>query len=139
MISFEFGNVGWDGAEPGDCDDLVYGLEADFRIVTTRGTLYEEPSFPILELAQDLLKWLHDGFVTHTSFEWDSMQTPEPGWVWIRREGDGWRVGSINQEFPDITLWRSAEIERAIRNFASAVDRWLKSELGRDCFSDSND
>src|SRR5579884_4316358 len=74
--------------------DLLLGLVADFQIVVGTSVLYSEADLPIVELAVALQKWLNHDFRRRSAFEYVSIEADETGMVWIRPEGDGWRIGS---------------------------------------------
>lgn len=78
--------------------------------------------FPVVELAAPLRGWLtsSDGD-DRDDFEWDSMTTPEQGWVWIRRAADGWRVGSIHQDRAVVDVWSSDQIASAVDAFCTEI------------------
>jgi hypothetical protein len=82
-----------------DRDEVLLGLVADFSITIGDRLLYREVDFPVVELAAGLLRWLDQRPKPGDDFEWESMETAEPGCVWIRSAGEGWRIGSIHQEY----------------------------------------
>lgn len=73
--------------------DLLVGVEADLRVVDGDQVVYEEPSFPVVELAWSLALWV--GQPSREDFVFDSMSFEELGALTIRREGAGWKFGSV--------------------------------------------
>ena len=103
-----------------DLADILLRLVADFSIVVDDRLLYREPGFPVVELACSFLGWLKHEPQPGDDFEFDSMDIEEPGWVWFRSVGQGWRVGSIHQEYPESRVFSRAELQDAITDF---IDR----------------
>lgn len=79
--------------------DLLVGVDADLRVVDGDQVVYEEPSFPVVELAWSLVRWV--GQPSRGDFVFDSMSFEELGALTIRREGAGWTFGSVF--VPDVT------------------------------------
>lgn len=118
MISFELGPLSVD--RPIDAPwSLLIDVEADFTIRSDNAVVYSEQFVPVVELASHLVAWLRRA--SGDDFEWDSMSTPETGWVWIRAVPGGWRVGSIHQ--PDQTLdpISETELQKLILGFRNHV------------------
>jgi hypothetical protein len=101
--------------------DVLLGLVADFSITIGDRLLYREVDFPVVELAAGLLRWLEQRPEPGDDFEWESMETEEPGWVWVRSVGDGWRIGSIHQEYPELRSFSMTELQWAITDFVSRL------------------
>ncbi len=109
------------------------GVEADFTVEVDGEVVYSETRFPVVELAASLRGWLKDADDEDSGdFEWDSMSTPERGWVWIRRTAGWWRVGSIHQDRAVVDTWSSTQIASAIDAFCSAVVAQGSSDLNVD-------
>ncbi|HZD22402.1 MAG TPA: hypothetical protein VE569_03225 [Acidimicrobiia bacterium] len=83
----------------------------------------------MVELAAELSAWLEAAAMQEQDFEFDSMETPEPGWIWIRR-ADGWRVGSIHQNKADLEARDLNEVRAAIAAFLSRLERELRLRWG---------
>jgi hypothetical protein len=73
--------------------DYLISLDANFRIEDGETVVYEEPSFPVVELARALLTWLNDP--ERGDFEFSSMSFEEVGSVTVRRTPSGWMFGSV--------------------------------------------
>lgn len=110
--------------------DLVANIEADLRLAVDGQVVYEEVSFPVVELALALVRWLATPPDDRSGFEFDSMSAEEPGLIWIRRVGDGWRVGSIHQERSDLRALTSVEIEALIRGFVAQISDGFEARFG---------
>lgn len=112
--------------------DAFIGVTGRFEITADETAVYAEDQFPVIELAAELGDWLRRGLEAHRDFEFDSMSTPEPGWVWIRHAGSGWRVGSLHQDRPDIAVRGDSEIRTAVERFIEAVKEAAVRDLGAD-------
>jgi hypothetical protein len=112
--------------------DAFIGVTGRFEIIADGTTVYAEDEFPVLELAAELGDWLRSGLKGRRDFEFDSMSTPEAGWVWIRQTGTGWRVGSLHQEWPDDAVRGDSEIQTAVERFIESVKESATRDLGAD-------
>jgi hypothetical protein len=56
------------------------------------------------------------------------MDTEEPGWVWFRSAGEGWRVGSLHQEYPELREFSLAELRQAIIEFVTHLTTAARHE-----------
>lgn len=72
--------------------DLLIAIDADFEVRAEGRVIYEEPAFPVVELARSLAVWA--ATEDHDDFIFESLTADEPGIVMIRREGGGWVVSS---------------------------------------------
>lgn len=120
MIEFRCANLRSDRPVLEHPADVFIGVTADLSILTDSGPIYSEPDFPVVELAVELNAWVED--MDGSNFELHSMETPEPGWVWIRQSGNGWRVGSIHQEHDDPVDHDLEEVRSAIHRFLSHLE-----------------
>lgn len=109
--------------------DYLVSLDADFRIRDGAELIYEEPSFPVVELARSLLVWLADP--DRGDFEFESMSFEEVGTVAVRNTGEGWVVGSVLTPDSSSSPVEWAEVERCISTFVSRVEADLAA-LGLD-------
>lgn len=109
--------------------DYLVSLDAHFRILNGDEQIYEEPVFPVVELARSLLMWLEDP--VRGDFEFDSMSFEEAGSVTVRRVPDGWMFSSIFRPDSSSGSVDWAEVERCVRTFVSRIERDLRA-LGID-------
>ena len=106
--------------------DLLLGVVATFRILILSQVIYEEHLFPIVELRVQLARWLGSGFPLGQDFEFVSMESDEPGLVWIRAQPSGdWRVGSAQQDEPSLVLLASQDVVETGLHFVEEVDQWI--------------
>jgi len=121
MIKFRSSNVHADRPHLTHPGDVFVGVTGRLEIDADGRSVYVEEEFPVVELAADLWRWIAVGLEAGRDFEFDSMSTPEPGWVWIRRTDSGWRVGSLHQERPDLVVRSGAEVRAAVESFIDSV------------------
>lgn len=131
MFSLTFCNLTTE-ERPQDLPDVLIRTTADFELRVDGELIYGEPDFPVVELAGALTAWARRPAASRPDFEFDSMSTPEPGWVWLRRERGGWRVGSINQLRSSLEVWSESEVESAIRAFTVHLVECARTGLGID-------
>lgn len=110
--------------------DYLVSVEGDLRIVDDGGTWeYDEQSFPVVELARSLLRWLDDP--GRPDFAFDSMSYEEVGAVAVRRSERGWVFSSVFDPGSTSSPVDWAETERCIRAFIDQVEADLR-DLGID-------
>ena len=107
-------------------------VTADVSILVNERRLYAEVDFPIVELAAALSQWCDSSDGYQPDFEFDSMSTPEPGWVWIRRADSGWRVGSSYQNYAELTEFTSDTICLAVSKLVERLVSVGLDSLGLD-------
>ena len=132
MITFELDNLRFERSDPTDRFDLLLGVCADLVLQTDGRTLYSEPDFPVTELAVQLMVWSHQGLENGEDFEFSSMESDETGLVWFRWTGAGFRVGSLYQEFPAMSVHGPEAVRSATERFVSLLRERAKDELGID-------
>ncbi|WP_052666259.1 hypothetical protein [Nitriliruptor alkaliphilus] len=132
MIALRFSDLRSECLAPDHPADVFIGVTADLELVTDAGLIYSEPEFPVVELAAEIRGWLEGGATTGQDFEFDSMETPEPGWIWIRRVEGGWRVGSVHQHKADPEARDFEEVRTAIRAFLAGLAHELRDRWGID-------
>ena len=99
---------------------VLLGVVGDLSVEVCGRTLYREVEFPLVELAVDLSKWLQKVEKTNESFVFASMESEEPGLVWLRCEDERWRVGSVHQEYEEKRTFSLCEVASAARAY---IDR----------------
>lgn len=99
--------------------DYLIAVDADLSIVEGDRTIYEEPDFPVVELARSLSGWLDAA--GRETFEFTSLSADESGIVTISAESDGWCVYSSFT--PDVrsSVVRWADLEACVRDFIGKV------------------
>lgn len=135
MIEFRFTDLRLDGLPPASLADAVVRVTARFALVVGGRVVYSEAEFPVVELAAALFRWCELPAYARIDFEFDSMSTPEPGWVWIRREGQAWRVGSLHQEYPEMREFTTDQIQHAVRRFVERLVAVGRDLIGADLSS----
>src|SRR4051794_13565631 len=104
--------------------DYLVAIDADVQILDDKRLVYSEPSFPVVELARDLLGWLSDP--ARGDFAFESMSFEEVGAVTVGRVEAGWVFSSV---FPSASAgspvaWREAD--QCIRQFIARVEDNLR-------------
>ena len=105
--------------------DLLLGIVATLEIWVADKLLYREQLFPIVELGVALERWLAAGLPARRDFQFHSMDSDEEGLVWLRSVGEGWRIGSIHQEFPAMMEFSDEAVVTLARTFIEQVDQWV--------------
>ncbi|MGH3865453.1 MAG: hypothetical protein ACRDQ4_04800 [Pseudonocardiaceae bacterium] len=109
--------------------DLLLGITAEFEVIIDDRLLYRELLFPIVELRAQLELWLEASLPRGEDFEFQSMESDEPGFLWFRfQEKNRWRIGSIYQEYPELRTLTDEDISNIINKFIHTVDAWVQQE-----------
>lgn len=130
MIEFQISNLRADPTFPIDRITFAANVESDFAVFADGRLVYEESDFPVVELAVAFHLWQQNRVDSEPDFEFDSMSFEELGMVWIRWAGDGWRVGSLNQERPEMAVFSSEDIDAAIYRFNKELEKEVLESFG---------
>ncbi|MHB8289712.1 MAG: DUF7878 domain-containing protein [Acidimicrobiales bacterium] len=112
--------------------DLLLGIIATFEIQVGDRLLYSEVMFPIVELCVALKRWMAEAMTIREPFEFQSMESEEPGLVWIRPQDGGWRIGAVDQEYLEMATWSDDQIVAVAGKYIDDVRGWLLDALGVD-------
>lgn len=112
--------------------DVFVGITATIALEVDGRVFWVEADVPVVELAAELNAWASTGLAEGFDFELDSMSTPEVGWFWIRRQGDGWAVGALHQESAVQELFTSDAIGTMIAELGERVTATVARALGVD-------
>ncbi len=108
--------------------NVVTGVDGRLRLVCGTAVVFDEPAFPVVELAVALSRWVGIPREGRGDFEFDSMFAEEPGILWIRESARSWRLGSIWQDAPCFTVLTIEEVDDVVRNYLHSI-RGVLSEL----------
>lgn len=115
----DYENLSAEGLRGSTLAHYLVDIEADFRLWDGSSVIYEEPYFPVIELARALHVWMASA--TSDDFVFDSMSFEEPGAVVIVRDSAGWTFGS--RLTPEVTSapvsWQ--DIQEGIKEFVAKV------------------
>jgi len=129
-LSLSFSDARFERSSPSDKYDLLLGVVATFVASVDGRTLYMEEGLPIVELQDQLARWSVDGIAGSEDFAYDSLEAEEPGLLWFRHDVEGgWRVGSLFQDYIEMTVWSDAEVREVVTRFVENVDQWVESNL----------
>lgn len=127
-LAISFADATFTREDPRDRFDLALGVEATLALTVGDRLIYTEPMFPIVELRQALIAWMP---TATADFEFMSMESDEPGLIWLRRQPSGlWRAGSILQDDIATQELDAAEVVDGCAEFVARVDGWVRDELG---------
>jgi len=75
---------------------------------------------------------VREGLALAQDFEFEAMDSEEPGVAWIRHVGRGWRVGALEQHSIALEVLTDPQIRLTVNHYVSSVDAWARDGLGRD-------
>lgn len=108
--------------------DFLIAVDGTLRIASDDAVLFEEPSFPVVELAWLLSSWRA---APRAGFQFDSMSFEEVDTVEITPSTAGWMVASRYRPGSVIGPFAWAEVDASIRTFVADIERELRA-LGLD-------
>jgi hypothetical protein len=100
--------------------DYLVSLEATLCVSVGGVAVYEEPAFPVAELARSLKTWLADP--DRGDFEFESMSFEEVGAVAIRRSQSGWLVSSVFAPSSSSSPLEWVVVRRSVLSFIRRVE-----------------
>jgi hypothetical protein len=113
-----------------DKHDLLLAVGATFRLSMWDRVVYQEATFPIVELRVALERWISSSDVVRQDFEFESMESDESDLVWFRCQSDGrWRVGSVHQDGLAPEQLALGELLDACHAYIESVDAWVRRYL----------
>ena len=104
---------------------LLLGVTGDLSIQVNGRELYTEQEFPLVELALQSIRWVRRGPRVEDDFEFESMESADAPLIWIRRSGDGWRIGAVHQNYDETSVLSWLNIERALVAYADGLQHEL--------------
>jgi len=100
--------------------DYLVSLEATLSVWDGETMVYEEPNFPVVELAWSLRRWLETN--GRDDFVFESMSFEEAGSVSIRRGAFGWVVSSVFALASASSPYGWAVVHRSVVSFIDRVE-----------------
>jgi hypothetical protein len=95
---------------------IELGIVGDFVIRVNDKILYKEVGFCLVEFAVQISRWLKKDQL-NKDFIYVTAESEEIGIVWIKYCENKWRVGSVHQEYEELSLFESEEIRRALQKY----------------------
>lgn len=122
-MQFHYEGIDFSELEGDLVTDYLVSVQADLTLVDRDVVIYQEPYFPVAELAWSLTRWLRA--VDREDFRLDSLSSDLIGLITIMREGDGWVVYSEHSPHVRSRPVSHDVIEACARDFISRVSRDL--------------
>ncbi len=102
--------------------DYLVALDAVLRVIDEGDIVFEEPGFPVVELARHLTRWLGDP--SGDDFVFESMSYEDAGALMVTQRPEGWTLSSVLGGSPSQpACW--AEMDRCLRTFLLEVNHDL--------------
>lgn len=122
VVAIQLGKLRVEGnlSSPPEIYELLLHLVADIRLRCQNLTIYEEDSFPVVELAQACLQWKTTHHPTQ-DFEFYSMESADGPLIWFRHDNNAYSVGSAFQELSCSQYVSEKELEEIMARFCDAV------------------
>ena len=100
--------------------DYLVSLDGHLRLIDREAHVFDEPGFPVVELARSLLVWLDAP--NRIDFFFDSMSYEEVGSISIVQEPGGWTFRSAFVAQPLTRPMGWTEVEDCCRDFVAKVE-----------------
>jgi hypothetical protein len=124
----EVGPLEYEGTNPPSVPDRLLGVQANVRIVVDGREWFNQPMFPVVELAAAVTTWLRRG----GDFEFETMDADESPFLWVRAVPGGFRVGAAWQTFSIEEPLPAHTVRGALERFAAEIPEAAKGQLGID-------
>jgi len=109
--------------------DYLIALDAHLHVLDGCASIFDEPYFPVVELARGLKIWLESP--GQGAFELDSMSFEQRGAIAIWKVPEGWVLGSVLEAGVITAPADRVDLEGGCRRFVARVEGDL-AELGLD-------
>ena len=119
------------GVDPLPADgSILLAFDANLRIEIDDRVWFEEPDFPVLELAVAVYAWRRSGGSLH----FDSMEASESPFLTIERLNDDCRLYAAWQSYTESRLIPGSGVDAAFSKFADGVFQGVHSQFGVDAW-----
>lgn len=108
--------------------DRLLGIQGRLRITVGERKWFDEPMFPVVELAVAVRRWLPGT----DDLEFETLEADDSPFLWVRSVQGGCLVGAAWELFPIVSTIPCAVVRAAFQQFADAVPRVVAEELNVD-------
>lgn len=130
MIEAKNFRVEDDISTPPERHELLLRIVADIRLICDGKAIYEEESFPVVELAFFLERWLAEQ--QGTSFEFTSMEATEGPQIVFRFESNGYTVAAFDELNKCKQVVEVDTLKQAVNSFCQSVRSNSRNLIGFD-------
>jgi len=127
-FEIEVGPLGYEGGNPPSRRDRLLGVQANLRILVDGQEWFNQPLFPVVELAAAVTTWLRRG----GDFEFESIEADESPLLWVRSVPGAFRIGAAWQAFSVVEPIPAQDLRIQLERFAAAIRDAAKRQLGID-------
>ncbi len=128
-IKFSFGKIHITQSIVNDWQIFVH-VESDFSIFVGNKILYQEYDFNIAEFAVSVSQWFESNKTAPIDYYYETVDSEDVGFVWFKKNGSRWQIGSINQEYEETRLFELSELDATIKGFLTELINHLPKDLG---------
>lgn len=76
--------------------------------------------------------WLKRVNETQEGFVYISQESEEPGLFWIKKAGGGWRIGSVYQEYEEVSISDLESLVAALSAYFNRLRTFVAEAFGTD-------
>jgi hypothetical protein len=131
-VAFAFADVKVDGGRLKEPWQVYLRIIGRFSVHVGERVLYVEESFCVVEFAIKSQLWLARVNETQEDFIYTSQESEESDLFWIRRSGAGWRIGSVYQEYEELSTFPLELLAAALCSYFNNLRRFVTEAFGRD-------
>lgn len=118
-MKFAFHHLDLDDLQGSLVADYLVAADADFSVTDGDRTVFQEPYFPVVELARALVAW--SASPSEGDFVFETLSSDILGVVTIARERAGWVVSSAFHPDSKSRPASRSEIDSCVTRFITAV------------------
>jgi hypothetical protein len=117
----------------GDLDWLLRFVAGSFEVWVDGELLFDEPEFPVLELARVLKEWLARDFTEGRALDYE-VSGGAPGTLTIRQDAGRWQIDSVHRpaEKPLPPRLTDDDLRSGVRSFIDDLARQTQREYDYD-------
>lgn len=118
-MKFAFHHLDLDDLQGSLVADYLVAADADFSVTDGDRTVFQEPYFPVVELARALVAW--SASPSEGAFVFETLSSDVLGVVTIARESAGWVASSAFHPGAKSRPASRSEIDSCVTQFITAV------------------
>jgi len=106
--------------------EIFLRVVGNFRIEVNGKVLYSEVEFCLVEFAVQIAEWLRQIETNEVDFEYCSMESEDPGLVWVKKKNNGWIIGSVYQQHEEINIFDMEDIRKVFSGYIEMLKQDLE-------------
>jgi hypothetical protein len=131
-VRFTFYDLTSDGARLSQPWEVYLSIVGRFSVRVGERVLYAEELFCVVEFAIKSQLWLRRVKDTDEDFVYTSQESDEPSLFWIKKSREGWRLGSVYQEYEEPTTFDLDSLAAGLSAYFDRLREFVAEGFGTD-------